>query len=131
MPGAPEHIAAARAGGMRVAFVTNNASRPPAEVAAHLRELGVEAGRDRRRDVGAGGRSGAGRAARPGARVVVLGGPGLADAVAEAGLVPGRGARTTPRRWSPATDRTSSGARSCGRRSASETACGGSRPTPT
>ena len=29
VPGAPEHVAAARAAGMRVAFITNNASRPP------------------------------------------------------------------------------------------------------
>ena len=41
VPGAAEHLAAARAAGMRLAFVTNNASRPPDDVAAHLRELGV------------------------------------------------------------------------------------------
>ena len=46
VPGAPEHVAAARAAGMRVAFITNNASRPPEAVAEHLRELGVEAGPD-------------------------------------------------------------------------------------
>ena len=40
VPGAPEHVAAARAAGMRVAFITNNASRPPDAVAEHLRELG-------------------------------------------------------------------------------------------
>ena len=43
VPGAPEHVERARAAGMRVAFVTNNARRPPGAVAAHLRELGVDA----------------------------------------------------------------------------------------
>ena len=43
VPGAPEHVERARADGMRLAFITNNALRPPAAVAAHLRELGVEA----------------------------------------------------------------------------------------
>ena len=46
VPGAPAHVAAARAAGMRVAFITNNASRPPDAVAEHLRELGVEADAD-------------------------------------------------------------------------------------
>ena len=87
VPGAPEHVAAARAAGMRVAFITNNASRPPEAVAEHLRELGVEAGPD---DVVTSAQA-AGRVLSErlgaGARVVVLGGQGLADAVAEAGLV--------------------------------------------
>ena len=87
VPGAPEHVAAARAAGMRVAFITNNASRPPGAVAEHLRELGVEAGPD---DVVTSAQA-AGRVLSDrlgaGARVVVLGGRGLADAVAEAGLV--------------------------------------------
>ena len=87
VPGAPEHVAAARAAGMRVAFITNNASRPPGAVAEHLRELGVEAGPD---DVVTSAQA-AGRVLSDrigaGARVVVLGGQGLADAVAEAGLM--------------------------------------------
>jgi HAD superfamily hydrolase (TIGR01450 family) len=43
VPGAAEALAAARGAGMRLAFVTNNASRTPEAVAEHLRELGVEA----------------------------------------------------------------------------------------
>lgn len=43
VPGAPEHLEAARSAGMRCAFVTNNASRSPATVADHLRRLGVAA----------------------------------------------------------------------------------------
>ena len=30
VPGAPEHVERARAAGMRIAFITNNALRPPA-----------------------------------------------------------------------------------------------------
>jgi HAD superfamily hydrolase (TIGR01450 family) len=40
---AAESVAAAAAAGMRSAFVTNNASRPPDVVAAHLTELGIPA----------------------------------------------------------------------------------------
>lgn len=42
VPGAPEHLAAARKAGLHLAYVTNNASRPPAAVAEHLRELGID-----------------------------------------------------------------------------------------
>lgn len=86
--GAAVHIARAREAGMRVAFITNNASRPAAVVAAHLRDLGVVA------DAGDVVTS-AQAAARllterfgAGARVVCLGGPGLESALEEAGLVP-------------------------------------------
>jgi glycerol 3-phosphatase-2 len=88
VPGAPGHVRAAREAGLRVAFITNNAARPPAEVAAHLRELGVEAAAD---DVVTSAQA----AARvleerlgAGARVVVLGAGGLTQAVAAAGLEP-------------------------------------------
>jgi glycerol-1-phosphatase len=43
VPDAPEHLARVRKAGMRLAFITNNAARPPAQVAEHLRELGVDA----------------------------------------------------------------------------------------
>ena len=39
---AAESIADARAAGAHIAFITNNASRTPEQVADHLRELGVE-----------------------------------------------------------------------------------------
>jgi len=88
VPEAPEHVRSVREAGMRVAFITNNAARPPAEVAAHLRELGVEA--DETTVV-----TSAQAAARlledhlgAGARVVVLGAGGLIDAVTAAGLAP-------------------------------------------
>lgn len=88
VPGAPEQVAAARAAGMRVAFITNNAARTPHTVAEHLRELGVEATAD---DVVTSAQA----AARvlvdqlgEGARVIVLGTDGLVEAVRAAGLEP-------------------------------------------
>ncbi|CAI9415306.1 HAD-IIA family hydrolase [Nocardioides sp. T2.26MG-1] len=88
VPGAPAHLASARAAGMRLAFVTNNASRTPRVVAEHLRELGVEAGED---DVVTSAQA----AARlvvdrfgGGARVVCVGADGVRDAAHAAGLVP-------------------------------------------
>lgn len=88
VPGAAEHLAAARASGMRCAFITNNASRPPSAVADHLTSLGVEA---EVADVVTSAQA----AARvlvdrlgEGARVVLLGAVGLEWAMAEVGLVP-------------------------------------------
>ncbi|MER7369752.1 HAD family hydrolase, partial [Nonomuraea wenchangensis] len=43
VPGAPAALGEARARGVRLAYVTNNASRTPAAIAAHLRELGAPA----------------------------------------------------------------------------------------
>ena len=43
MPHAPEGVAGARAAGLRIAYVTNNASRPPALVAERLTGLGIPA----------------------------------------------------------------------------------------
>jgi len=88
VPGAPGHVDRARSGGMRVAFITNNARRPPAEVAAHLRELGVDA---RDEDVVTSAQAAArvlSERLGEGARVVVLGAEGLLDAVVSAGLEP-------------------------------------------
>ena len=43
VPHAADSVGAARDRGMRVAFVTNNASRRPQVVAEHLTELGIHA----------------------------------------------------------------------------------------
>jgi HAD superfamily hydrolase (TIGR01450 family) len=86
--GAPAHVAAARAAGMRVAFVTNNALRPPAAVAAHLSELGVPA---QEGDVVTSAQAAARLLADrlgPGARVAMLGAAGLEEALRAEGLVP-------------------------------------------
>ena len=74
--------------GMRSAFVTNNAARPPSEVAEHLVELGVRA---RPADVVTSAQAGARMLAErvpPGSRVLAVGGPGVAAALRERGLDP-------------------------------------------
>jgi glycerol-1-phosphatase len=69
-----------------VLYATNNASRPPGEVAAHLGDLGL---RVRTRDVVTSSQAGAAAlAATLGTRAVVLavGGPGVREALRECGL---------------------------------------------
>lgn len=86
--GASTHLDRARAAGMRLAFVTNNAARPPAAVAEHLRELGVPAGSE---DVVTSAQAAARLLADrcdPGAAVFVIGGQGLFEALEERGLRP-------------------------------------------
>lgn len=88
--GAVEGITAAREAGVRILFMTNNASRPPQAVADHLTELGLPAGAD---DVLTASQVAATVLAdeRPGLRsgdgsVLAVGGPGVALALGEAGL---------------------------------------------
>lgn len=74
--------------GMRSVFVTNNASRPPEAVAAHLRELGVRAtAADVVTSAQAGARVLAGML-EPGSPVLAIGGPGVSAALSERGLLP-------------------------------------------
>lgn len=85
VPHAPESLAAARAAGMGITFITNNASREPGTVADHLVALGIEAAAD---DVVTAAQAAAVLLADhvpPGAPVLVVGGPGLRTAVREAG----------------------------------------------
>ncbi|WP_244246962.1 HAD-IIA family hydrolase [Nocardioides euryhalodurans] len=86
--GAPDHLARVRSAGVHVAFVTNNASRPPAAVAEKLSGLGMPASST---DVVTSAQA----AARvlldrygEGAPVSVLGALGLREALTEVGLVP-------------------------------------------
>ena len=86
VPGAPPAIAGLRERGVEVGFVTNNAARPPAAVAEHLTELGVPA---QASDVVTSAQAGAQvlRQDLPeGARVLAVGGAGVRQALAEAGL---------------------------------------------
>ncbi len=88
IPGAAEALGKAAASGMRLAFVTNNASRTPAAVAAQLTALGVPA---RAQDVITSAQAAARLLAErlpPGAPVLVVGGIGLRAAVRERGLRP-------------------------------------------
>ncbi|MFI9337410.1 HAD hydrolase-like protein [Streptomyces althioticus] len=89
-------LAAARDGGMRLAYVTNNALRTPDAVAAHLTELGIpaEAG-----DVITSAQAVARLIADQvpqGSRVLVVGGEGLRVALRERGLEPVESADDEP-----------------------------------
>jgi HAD superfamily hydrolase (TIGR01450 family) len=88
VPHAVESLLSALAAGVRVVYATNNASRTPAEVAAHLDQLGLSA---TGADVVTSAQAGAHHVAEqcgPGSRVLAVGGPGVPLALEEAGLVP-------------------------------------------
>ena len=88
VPGAAPALERVRAAGVRTAFVTNNASRPPEVVAAHLRELGVQAVDD---DVVNSAQAASALLARrlpAGSAVLVVGGEGLYRALEAVGLKP-------------------------------------------
>ncbi len=88
VPGAPEHLARVRRSGAHVAYVTNNASRPPAAVAEKLSGLGVDADPA---DVVTSAQAAAhlllDRHGK-GTAVAVLGADGLREALREVGLRP-------------------------------------------
>jgi glycerol-1-phosphatase len=86
--GAADALAGAGRLGQRRVFVTNNASRTPAAVARQLVGLGIPADPD---DVVTSAQAAAGRLGELlpiGARVLVVGGEGLLQAVRQRGLVP-------------------------------------------
>ncbi len=86
VPGVPAALDEARAAGMRLGFVTNNAARTPETVAEHLTELGVRADPA---DVITSSQAAASVVAElfgAGARVLPVGGPGVAAALRGAGL---------------------------------------------
>ena len=88
VPGAPEHLDAARDAGMHLAYVTNNASRTPATVARHLRELGIAVADE---DVVTSAQAAArvlSEMLPDGSAVFVIGGEGLEVALGEQGLRP-------------------------------------------
>ena len=93
VPGAPEAIAAVRDSGARVAFITNNASRPPEAVAENLVRLGVQAWED---DIVTSAQAAARVLAAklpPESPVLMVGAEGLARALVEEALVPVRDSR--------------------------------------
>lgn len=88
IPAAADGVRAARDAGRAIVFATNNASRTPAQVVAHLAGVGVEAAED---EVVTSPQIAAGLLAQrlePGAEVLVIGGPSLAEEIRTAGLVP-------------------------------------------
>lgn len=93
---AVDSLLTARDGGMRLAYVTNNALRPPEAVAAHLRELGLSADAD---DVITSAQAVArliSEQVPAGSRVLVIGGEGLRVALRERGLEPVESADDDP-----------------------------------
>ncbi|WP_030752546.1 HAD-IIA family hydrolase [Streptomyces sp. NRRL S-31] len=93
---AVDSLAAARSGGMRLAYVTNNALRTPDAVAGHLTELGIPAAGD---DVITSAQAVArliSEQVPAGARVLVIGGEGLRVALRERGLTPVESADDDP-----------------------------------
>lgn len=89
-------VEALRDSAQHVLYVTNNASRAPSDVAAHLRELGLPAADS---DVVTSAQSAAGLLAEQlpgGAAVLIVGTDALADEVRHRGLRPVREARVDP-----------------------------------
>ncbi|HSI93793.1 MAG TPA: HAD-IIA family hydrolase [Jiangellaceae bacterium] len=87
VPHAAEALAASRERGMRLAYVTNNAARPPRVVAEHLTSLGITAAAG---EVVTSAQAAARMLAEmlaPGSKVLVVGGDGLVEALAEQQLV--------------------------------------------
>lgn len=85
---APAALAAARAAGMRLTFVTNNALRSPSEVASRIKAAGVDA---EPKDIATSAQAAATLLADrlpAGGKVLVTGGEGLRQAVRERGLEP-------------------------------------------
>ncbi|WP_448608206.1 HAD-IIA family hydrolase [Geodermatophilus sp. URMC 60] len=86
VPGVPEALAAVRTAGMRLGFVTNNASRTPEEVAGHLTALDVPASASEVITSSQAAATVVAQRLGPGARVLPVGGPGVAAALEAAGL---------------------------------------------
>lgn len=96
IPGAVESLGRLAGAGVGLGYVTNNASRSPAEVAQHLRELGAPA--EDEQVVSSSQAAAELLAAKlpAGARVLVTGGDALAREVELVGLVPVRGEAENP-----------------------------------
>ncbi|HVF20323.1 MAG TPA: HAD-IIA family hydrolase [Mycobacteriales bacterium] len=96
VPGAADALTRARAAGMSIAFVTNNASRTPDGVAAHLLSVGVDASPDQVATSAQAAARLLGERIAPGSSVLVVGGIGLVEAAAEAGYDVVRSADDVP-----------------------------------
>jgi 4-nitrophenyl phosphatase len=82
IPGSPEAVARMRAAGWRVLFVTNNSAVVVAEQEQALLDIGIPAGGDVLTSAGA-----AATLLASGDRVLVCGGPGVAEAAERVGAV--------------------------------------------
>ena len=96
IPGAVEALRRLADWNVGLGYVTNNASRTPAQVAAHLRELGAPAADEQ---VVTSAQAGARLLADhfpPGSRVLITGSAALAREVERVGMVPVRAAQDRP-----------------------------------
>ena len=88
VPYAVESLSSAITAGVHVVYATNNASRAPAEVGAHLDALGLTGPISRVVTSSQAGARYVAERCPAGSRVLAVGGPGVALALHEAGLVP-------------------------------------------
>lgn len=86
IPHAAQSLTDARGRGMRLVFVTNNASREPESVADQLTGLGIPTPPDEVMTAAQAAAALLRQHVEPGARVLVVGGAGLLTAVTEAGF---------------------------------------------
>lgn len=86
IPHAASSLTAARAAGMGVAFITNNASREPGTVADQLVSLGIEATSEEVLTSAQAAAALLAEQVEAGSRVLVVGGAGLVTAVREVGM---------------------------------------------
>ncbi|KGN32457.1 hydrolase [Knoellia sinensis KCTC 19936] len=87
-PAVPFAVESLREAGIPIQFATNNASRPPSAVGDHLRRLGLEVDDS---SVATSSQAAAwvlSQHVEAGARVLAIGGQGVADALTDAGFVP-------------------------------------------
>ncbi|MBC7290059.1 MAG: HAD-IIA family hydrolase [Actinotalea sp.] len=96
IPHASDSLGDARARGMRLVFVTNNASREPESVADQLTGLGIPAGPEEVMTAAQAAAALLQRNVAPGSRVLVVGGAGLLTAVTAAGFEVVEGADDAP-----------------------------------
>ncbi|MDF2048313.1 HAD-IIA family hydrolase [Arthrobacter sp. Cr_A7] len=88
IPGAVESLQQLSGLGVGLGYVTNNASRSPAQVAAHLRELGAPAEDDQVVSSSQAAAELLASRLAPGSRILVTGSPALAHEIELVGLVP-------------------------------------------
>jgi glycerol-1-phosphatase len=88
VPHAVESLLSALSAGVQVVYATNNASRSPDEVAAHLEALGLPGPGSRVVTSAQAGARYVAQRCPAGSRVLAVGGPGVSLALTEAGLRP-------------------------------------------